>query len=1210
MLQLEKIKSLFDPSKNIYRTIEKVITYNVSREEQLKAEIFEYVVTEKIEENLEKLLTKMQMAMDVGGQNEVGVWVSGFYGSGKSSLTKYLGMAFDDRVKIDGIPFIQHFQNRLHKPQTKALLSTVAKRFPAAVILLDLASEMLAGATMEEVSTVLYYKVLQWAGYSRNIKVAAFERKLKKDGRYEEFRNHIQDIVGVKWNEVQNDLLVVDTVIPEIAHQMYPSLFKTPSSFSSKTDDIIRFENERVKEMLDIVREVSGKQYIIFIIDEVGQYVGSRQNLILNLDGLAKNLKNIGDGKVWIIGTAQQTLTEDNPRAALNSPDLYKLKDRFPIQVDLESSDIREICYKRLLVKGAEGEKILGALFDKFGQELRYNTKLQDAKYYDSEFNRETFINLYPFLPAHFDILLHLLGALAKSTGGIGLRSAIKVVQDILIEGANGRDPFAEKEVGWLVNTVTLYDSLEKDIRRAHPSIYRGVEKALIRFPDIGPEQEVAKTVAVLQILGNIPVTVHNVVCLIHPSISISSRLEEVEHAVANLIKDSKVPFGEQDGNLCFFSEKLNDIEQERIKIPLRSIELKRIFNESLKEVFKPAPSVRINGTLVVTSGLKSVRGSSTDTLDGEREEIQTYIQLVEAADYENIRNQLIIDSRHQSAQKTIYLLGRNTPEIEEKVAEIYRCSEVSKSYRNDPDPEVRKYCSSQLQMAENLSAELGHIFKRCLSAGSLIFRGQVTAVETLGQNLLEACKKYLDEVAAIVFDRHQEAPVRVETSIAEKFLKHGNLAGITSQIDPLGLVQIKGGKPFIFTEHKALLSIRDYIDRNGTIEGKVLAEKFGSAPFGWSPDTLRYLVAALLLAGEIKLKVSGREVTVNGQQAIEALKTNNTFKNVGVSLRDERPSVEVLARAAERLQELVGDTVIPLEDTISRTAVKYLPKFQSAYAPLGEKLKTLNLPGCERINAISRDITDILFIDASDAPQRFGSETSLLYENLKWANEIEIAFNHGLDETIRGIRQHIEEIKSFPEGGILGQLRQDLTEEFVFLEERLNREDFYKYIPDLNTRLTSIKAKTRDAASRMSEEQADIIKAAADEINRFPEWLEYTQEEQFIILDQLQKLQISISDDLSGLKKIILNQFSIHSKVGEIKEHIHNEGKRRKLLRLEEEKKKAMKEGKTAYVRDIKIPSSLTKMEQLDELINTLQALKNEFAIYNEINLKINIGE
>lgn len=173
--------------------------------------------------------------------------------------------------------------------------------------------------------------------YSRNLKVAAFERKLKKDNRHAEFLALFSDYTeGLNWNDYCNDPLVVDSVIPELAHQMYPELFKTSSSFSTEASEVIRFENDRVEEMIQIAREASGKEHIIFIIDEVGQYVGSRQNLILNLDGLAKNLKTIGDGKVWVIGTAQQTLTEDDPKASLNSPELYKLKDRLRTGANLD----------------------------------------------------------------------------------------------------------------------------------------------------------------------------------------------------------------------------------------------------------------------------------------------------------------------------------------------------------------------------------------------------------------------------------------------------------------------------------------------------------------------------------------------------------------------------------------------------------------------------------------------------------------------------------------------------------------------------------------------------------------------------------------------------------------------------------------------------------------------------------------------------------
>jgi len=659
-----QIKQLFDESKNIYRPIEKVITYGADQENRLKREITEYIVTETIEEQFEDLLTKMQLAMDLGEENECGVWVSGFYGSGKSSFTKYLGLALDDRVTIEGTAFLKCLQDRMNKAQTRALLSTLATRYPAAVVLLDLASEMLAGATMEEVSTVLYYKVLQAAGYSQNLKVAALERRLKQDGRYEEFTQRIHADYGVDWAEYQDDPLVIDSVVPELAHELYPNLFKTPTAFNTEAADFVRFENERVKEMIDIVREATGKEYVIFIIDEVGQYVASRPNLILNIDGLAKNIKQIGAGKVWIMGTAQQTLTEDDPRAALNSPELYKLQARFPIQIDLAAKDIKEICYRRLLGKSSDGEKTLGNLFDKHGPELRFNTKLGDAKYYDVEFDKTMFVNLYPFLPAHFDILLHLLGALAKSTGGIGLRSAIKVIQDVLIEGTDGQAPVADRTVGWLVTTVTLYDALEKDIQRAAPSIHKAVGKALIRFPDSEMHQEVAKIVAVLQILGNMPVTAQNVTSLTHPAIEASSRNAEIENAIEELKSDGMVPFGEKDGNLCFFSEKINEIDQERAQLPLRTIETRRIQNEALREAFSPLPSTRLHNTLTVTSGLKTNVGNLMVNLAGDRETIQTVVEFVVPEDYDTARTRLVDESRQRSARHTIFLVGRTNNTI------------------------------------------------------------------------------------------------------------------------------------------------------------------------------------------------------------------------------------------------------------------------------------------------------------------------------------------------------------------------------------------------------------------------------------------------------------------------------------------------------------------------------------------------------------------
>ncbi len=1202
------IRALFDPSKDIYRTIEKVITYDSAQERRLKAEISEYVVTASIEEQFRKLLDRMQLAMETGGENEIGVWVSGFYGSGKSSFTKYLGLAFDDRCTIDGTPFLKHLQDRLHQPQTKALLGAVAQRFPAAVVMLDLASEMLAGATMEDVTTVLYFKVLKWAGYSDNLVVADFERHLEGDGRLGELEARIaSQFPGKTWADVHNSPLLVSALLPRIAHEFYPELFTTPTAFTAEMKGWTKSQDQQIQEMLAIVRAKSGKPNILFIVDEVGQYVAARDNLILNLDGLAKNLKRLGDGKVWIVATAQQTLTEDDPRAALNSDKLFKLKDRFPIQIDLESSDIKEICYRRLLGKSPVGESELGKLFDAHGQALRHHTKLQDARFYDADFSKASFTNLYPFLPAHFDILLHLLGALAKSTGGIGLRSAIKVIQDVL-KGEGGSQAMADQPVGWLATTVTLYDELEKDLRRAFPSLHQSVGKVLIRFPDSPLHQEIAKSVAVLQILGNLPVTVQNVASLMHPSITAPAQHDRVKQAVEDLLYDVHVPLGEKDGRLVFLSEKLRDIEQERGAIALRAVDVKRLFNEALRETFDPLPRVSLLGTMAVATGLKVQAGGAISSLAGDQNPIQTLVELVPASDYETAKQRLLDDSRSRANRNTIGLLARANPELEELANEIYRCQRIAELHRNEPDQEVKDYCSGQLDRAAKLATQLQSKIRQTLQAGSFVFRGQATAVAALDTRLLEAAKKLLADVSEQVFDRYGEAPVRAGTEIAEKFLKVANPAAIGSSLDPLGLVQTVAGRASFKTDHKALISLRDTLDKHGTLDGKRLLEHFSKDPFGWSPDTTRYLVAAMLMSGEIKLKVSGREVTAAGQQAIDALKTNNAFKPIGVALRDERPSLATLGRAAERLTELVGDLVIPLEQEISKAAAKHFPRFQHDYGALAEKLSGLGLAGSDRVRTLNQDLADVLFTDASDAPQRLGAETSAICDNLKWALAVKRALDQGLDATLRELQAHRRDIAALPDTGVPGELRREVAEELDTLAERLGQEDFHQHTADFNSQLTHLQARVRDAVITLSDQQKRRLKEGVEDLQRLPEWEELTQEERGNAVSRLDGLTLEATPDLAGLKKLLARDYDINGTLEELRRSIQRQGQERVRQRMEEERAKSGEEGPSKLTWKVAVPAKLTTAADIDAVIQQLHEIKAQVGLYAEFEVSFTV--
>ncbi len=1206
MTVTQKIGDLFDPSKDIYRKIEKVVQYDSRNPDRLKAEISEYVATDSIQQQLEKLVEDMDVAMGANG-NEIGVWVSGFYGSGKSSLTKYFGFALDDSILVDGAPFREHFLNRITDSKIRARVNTVIKKYPASVIMVDLSTEMLAGATLETVANILYFKVLRWAGYSRNVKIASLQRRAEKEGRDLEFKAKIQDAYpDLTWEQVQGDEFVMEALIPRVAHEMYPQLFPNESSFSTNDSFIIADAKDRVIEMLEIVKKKSGKAMTIFIVDEVGQYVAARNELILSLQGLAQNLKEIGGGKAWIFATAQQTLTEDDRRAAVNSAELYKLKDRFPIPVHLESSDIREICYQRLLGKSTAGAKELERLFELHGPELKHNTKLHDAKYYEADFTRDWFVKLYPFLPAHFEILLQLLGQLAKSTGGLGLRSAIKVIQDILIESENGQPPSAERPVGWLATTVTLYDALEKDIQRAERSVYDGVTKTLIQYPNSTLHNDIAKTIAVLQILKNMPVTRDNVASLMHPSISSPSRRDDVRKAVDEMTQNPLAPLGEEEGSLKFLSEKVRDIEEQRGKLVLRQMEVRRHFNEALRNVFEHMPHASVAGG--VTAGLKVQGSAGALSLANDKSPIQIVIELVEPSQYDAARQRLVNESMSKAAQNVITLVSRADAEADRQAEEIYRSEQIAETCKSDPDQDVRSYRNGQLDTKARYESRLRETLKKALSSGTFVFRvGQYPVGELdVDHNLEKAAEKILTNAANRIYDHYDEAPFRADTAAAEKFLRLDTLRASTSATDPLGLVEVNAQARRINGNHKAIVSVRDYLGQMGSVEGKRLLDHFGNPPYGWSPDTLRYILAAMLVGGEIAMKVSGTTVTAAGQKAIEALKTNKSFASVGVSQRSDRPSNEMLARAATRLTELIGDgeTVIPLEQDITKAAQRFFSRSQGELGSLSEKLASLGVAGEGRAQSLISQLTGTLLTDASDAPQVLGGPSSPLYDDLVWARAVKLAVDQGLGKTINALTEHCDYISTLYPTGVPGELKAALAPQQQLVSDRLGADDFHTHVADLNTALTSMKAQVAVAAEALSKQQRERIAEAIGDLPKIDEWRELTQEQQANVAGDLEGAGLESSPDLAGLKLLLNHEYAINAAINRARQSVVGVGRALRQKRREEELQQVRDTPRGP--RSMEIPAVLSSASEIDRLIAALQEARDQLSHYTQLELKI----
>src|SRR5205823_25134 len=114
----------------------------------------------------------------------------------------------------------------------------------------------------------------------------------------------------------------------------------------------------------ELMRRRKQGHNLLFVVDEVGQFVARDVQKMLDLMGIVQSLGRVGRGRHWLVVTSQEKLTELVAGLDDRRTEQARLMDRFPSQVHLESSDISEVTSRRVLDKNAEAQTILGKLYD------------------------------------------------------------------------------------------------------------------------------------------------------------------------------------------------------------------------------------------------------------------------------------------------------------------------------------------------------------------------------------------------------------------------------------------------------------------------------------------------------------------------------------------------------------------------------------------------------------------------------------------------------------------------------------------------------------------------------------------------------------------------------------------------------------------------------------------------------------------------------
>ncbi len=585
-------------------------------------------------------------------------------------------------------------------------------------------------------------------------------------------------------------------------------------------------------------------------------------------------------------------------------------------------------------------------------------------------------------------------------------------------------------------------------------------------------------------------------------------------------------------------------------------------------------------------------------SLLGDKEEIQMLLQFAPQAGHEADKQAAILESQQRANRNNVYLVGFDDPEVEKLAVEIFRSTSIYSQNRSKTvEKEITDYLNGQLQLADRLGTDLQSRLKKALSRGSFVFRGKPKAVSELNPDLKEAADKFLESVAKEVFEKYVEAPVQVDSATAERFLKTEKLDKIASKDDPLGLVKKMGKTVGIDVSHKALVSIKDYLEKFGQTDGRKILDDFYASPYGWSKATTRYLVAGLLVAGEIKLRVSGQDITVRGDVAVESIKNTSNFNKIGVALRsDGKPAPEALLRASERLLELTGDSVLPLEEMISKTVMKHFPDFQQDFAPMAEKLGNLDLPGIDTAQSIQESIAEILKGDASDATNRLGCEHCPLYENLLWMRKVKKAFDNGIDQIIRRVNRLLADIPRLPNSGIPGGLIEDSASLRQELHQLKTGLDFHERIPDFQTRLAALDNHIKAAGEALIKEETGWLENEKLRLQKLKDWSRLGAEDRIRVGGRLDALAIEASPDLKGIQKIISDRYSLTQELKYLEEEIH------RLVQQDEGDNGG--ESQELFVDFSALPASVSEPDEIDQIIAELETLKAKLNSYTTIRI------
>lgn len=331
-------------------------------------------------------------------------------------------------------------------------------------------------------------------GLSSQLDVAYFEKWFQTTDAWSERQARAQDALETVttdingydwdtenlWEDIQKYNALADVVLPKLFEEVnetrdgYTDL--QPSDIDPE-EVVTRLDQLRTEREEELERPVK----LVLLLDEVSLFIGTDFERLTELQTLAENIDDIGDGDIQLVATAQAKIEDVQPKFAAHGADFSIVKDRFPHRYQLPSKHVGDIAKRRLFEKSDQGEsqvrEILETASVKPTESLVYNEIKQNTKPPLDSIDEGALVEFYPFLPYHAPLFLEILFNLrreatdpAKSIFSGTARAILALMHNLLQRWIEDTKP------DHVITLVDFYELVKPELREILTQDMRVIE--------------------------------------------------------------------------------------------------------------------------------------------------------------------------------------------------------------------------------------------------------------------------------------------------------------------------------------------------------------------------------------------------------------------------------------------------------------------------------------------------------------------------------------------------------------------------------------------------------------------------------------------------------------------------------------------------------------------------------------------------------------